>query len=749
MLDYEDLESVKSALRDSQGAEEDQRNAARQAKLFLTKRDGQWDPYAWNKMDGRYRGTFDMCTPVVDQISGEIDQADFNLTISPSGGESSEDTARVYNGLVRNIRNISNSEDVFNSVSRSNVIGGFDAFEIVQDYIDADSFDQDLFIRKIPSAVDSVWFDLAASERDKSDGNFAFKLVALTQEEYKTKYPDYTPSSVGQDLTNAYYNKADKVIVGQFYYKKPESIELVLMTNGSVYRDDEDFKKVKDELKQAGITEKDRRTRKGWRVYSRIFDNDNWLTAPQKTAFNNIPICPIYGNYDINENKTIYFGIIEKLYDHQRTLNYALSRDIEDGALSPKDFFWMTDKQVAGHEDQVQQMNTDNKPVRTYSHDEEAPGAPQRAGGVLVSQGLQTTIANMQQMFQTSSNVFTAQQGNANPNQSGIAGMQQIEAGQTGTIKWFKALQTAVCYAGKVLIDAIPRVYDSTRQVRILEEDGTARLVTLNDVVFDAQSQNQVELNDLSKGNYDVVCEFGPAFKTQQQETIETFLAVAQTDPSVIETGKDILLKNLNSPGMNQIAERVRGQMLNNGLIPQSQWTDEEQQQMQELQQQQANQPQEPSPEMVLAQAEMIKGQADQLNAQNNQMQLQIDAAKLQNEQARIQMEAIGKQEKLQSETAVNVAKVQQGDRKLELEEQNQMFQQFMANQELQMKQTQQALEGIANQQGAIVDNLNTQANTLKTLREATGVDAIVGGGNMEAYSKQAEIVTEEQERQE
>jgi len=84
MLDYKDLDAVKEQLRKAQGAEEDQRNAAREAKLFIVKRDGQWDPYVWNKMDGRFRGTFDMCTPVVDQIAGEIDEADFSLTVSPS-----------------------------------------------------------------------------------------------------------------------------------------------------------------------------------------------------------------------------------------------------------------------------------------------------------------------------------------------------------------------------------------------------------------------------------------------------------------------------------------------------------------------------------------------------------------------------------------------------------------------------------------------------------------------------------------
>ena len=77
---------VLQLIKEAQDAETDQRNAAREAKLFIYKRDGQWDPYAWDKLDGRFRGTFDMCGPIVDQISGEIDQSNFSLKVSPVAG---------------------------------------------------------------------------------------------------------------------------------------------------------------------------------------------------------------------------------------------------------------------------------------------------------------------------------------------------------------------------------------------------------------------------------------------------------------------------------------------------------------------------------------------------------------------------------------------------------------------------------------------------------------------------------------
>ena len=647
-IDFKKHSNVLLMISEAQDATTDARQAVRDAKLFLNKRDGQWDPYAWSRLEGRFRGTFDMCTPIVDHISGEIEESNFSLNVSPSGGDSSIGTAKTFDGLIRNIRNISNADTVFNDASRSNVIGGFDAVEIVQEFVDSDSFDQDLIIKRVPNAVDSVWFDIGSVKQDASDAQWCIKLIAIPAAEYKERFPDGSGMSVGDDRKNtAFFDVADFITVGQLYYKKKDNIELARMNDGSVYRMDEKFAAVRDELEMNGITIEKTRTRKAWRVHSRLLDGDDWLGEEEKTVFNDLPIIPIYGNFDIFENKHIYFGKLEKLFDQQRVLNYAMSRDIEDGALSPKVKYWGTAEQIEGYEDTIQSLNTNNDPMQLYNH-VEGQMPPQQQGGVQVSSGLQTTIANTQQMISASSNSFNAQQGNANPMQSGIAGGQQIEQGNTGSIKWFKSLEVMVCQVGKVLIKAIPRVYDSTRQVRILEEDGTSNMVMLNQAIFDQQTGQNVELNDLSKGDYDVVCDFGPAFNSQQKETTQAFLDMAAIDPTFLQQGKDIMLKNLSVPGMDQMAERARVELLNAGLIPESQWTDEEREEMQRIQEEQANQEPVEDPMMVAAKAEEGKAQAAQMEAQNKQQQVQVDAqvkmAGVQVDQERINLE----REKLQ-----------------------------------------------------------------------------------------------------
>jgi len=676
-IKFDDHADVLIMIQKSQDAETDQRQAAREAKLFITKRDGQWDEYATSKMDGRYRGTFDMCTPIVDQIAGEIDQSDFTLRVSPSGGDSSEDTAKTLDGLIRNIRNISNAENVFQSAGRSNVIGGFDAWEVVQDWVDGDSFDQDLFIRRIPSAIDSVWFDLGSVLQDRSDAKWGVKLQAIPTASFKEKYPKIIGQSISQDKQNeAYFNKAESVIIGQLYYKEPVTIEIVRMTNGAVYKVDDDFKAVQDELAQAQIfIEKDadgnekRRKRKSWRVHSRMLDGGQWLEDAKETVFDFIPIVPVYGNFDIVENKTVYYGKLENLYDQQRSLNYAMSRDIEDGALSPSPTVWMTDEMAEGND--YSQMNTDRAPVRIFNIDSSNTSLlPTFTGGPQPSMGLQTTISNMQQMIGSSANIFLAQQGNAAPTQSGIAGKNQIDQGNIGSIKWFKALEVAICHTGKIIINAIPRVYDATRQVRILAEDGAGSMVVLNQQIFDQETQKNITLNDLSIGEYDVVCDVGPAFNSQQKETAQAFLDMAAIDPETAALNKDLWLKNLNIPGMDMAAERARVQLFNNGMIPESQWTDEEKEKVKAQQEAAQNQPPQEDPMMVAARAEELKGQADMQEAQNKGMQIQSEnQIKMADLELRNKVIDLDTQKFLKGQDDkfnVDAAKIQQGQEKLE-----------------------------------------------------------------------------------
>jgi hypothetical protein len=183
-------------------------------------------------------------------------------------------------------------------------------------------------------------------------------------------------------------------------------------------------------------------------------------------------------------------------------------------------------------------------------------------------------------------------------------------------------------------------------------QDGSMEIKPVNQEVIDNQTGRVVKVNDLSSGTYDVVCKAGPSFRNQQEQTLRTMLDLAQIDPSVMELGGDLLLKNVVSPVADSLAERRRAQMLAQGIIPESQMTDEEKQQMQ--MKAQAAQGQQPAdPNMILAQAEMLKAQADMQRIQNDQMKIQLQAKQVELEQQRLMIDG----QKMAHEARISEAK--------------------------------------------------------------------------------------------
>lgn len=611
MPDYSKHSEVIKLLKMAQDAEADNRERVRECHLFLDKRDGQWEPEYWNAASDKPRYTFDMTNPIVDQIAGEIQQADFAIKVDPSSSDSSERIAETMDGLVRNIQNISNASQIYSQAARMMVSGGMDGWQVVQKYKNSDSFEQDIMIEPVHNFADRVWFDHAAEMQDMSDARHVFKLTGMAKDVFEEKY-DRVGVSLGENNTfTAYKDQKEVVLVGEVYYVEEKEREIVLMSNGRVFTVDEDFKKVEKEMKQAGVVEVKRRSRPEPYVCVRQFDANDWLNEKQKTVFKLLPIIPTFANFKIFENKVIYWGAVDKLIDPQRVMNYSISREIEEGALAPRTKFWMTAEQAAGHGEQLSTMNTNSDPVQFYNHVPDQP-QPYESGGAKINPGLRTISESMRQMMGQTAGMFAANMGDNPGLQSGVAIEKLQNKGDTGTIKYFAAQECAIERTAKVIIDAIPRVYDTQRMVRIVGEDGASEMITLYEQVQDQETGQLVILNDISQGSYDVTCSAGASFQNRQQETVSAITEIGQVDPTFVELGGDILAQNITAPGMKDIAGRKRQLLFNNGAIPLDQMTEEEQQQTMQAQQQ----PPQPDPMMVAAEAELIKAQNEQAETQ-------------------------------------------------------------------------------------------------------------------------------------
>ena len=684
-------------LQESQKSDHDGREKSREADHFINKRDGQWEPEVVQMYAGKPRYTIDLTSGIVNDAHGEMNTMDFDIKVKPAGGPATNQLANHYDGLLRNIENNSGTgaKYIYRAAGKQMLTGGVGGWGIKQGYRDPKSFDQDLIIYPISNFSDRVWFDQGAELQDASDAYFGWKLTSMSLKNYERDFPKGNRMSVGRDVwDNVYSYKNDNaVIVGEYFWKKPKRVTLVRMTDGAVYIDDEKFQKVKDELAEQRITVDRERETTAYTVYQRTFDGSDFLTDAEKTVFDYIPLVPIYGNFEVSEDKIIYYGLVEKQMDPQRILNYSESRKVAEGSLAPRAKKWMTPEQASGHKDTLETMNTNNDPIQLYNHISDQP-QPFETGGAQINPGLSETSRDMMGHMQSISGRLDPSGESTHGLQSGVALDVLVNKGDTGNVGYFTSMEIGIAHTCRICVGAVPKTYDAKREVQLDAQDGTTQTITINQPVYDEESGQVVNLNDLSKGSYSVVCSAGPAFSNKQEETVTAIETVARIDPSIMQLGGDVYLSNMSAPGMDKVAKRKRAMMVAQGLIPEDELTDDEKQTVEAAK----NQP--PGPQ----------------------------------EQAMLEMAAAEK-EKAEAMTQDIMSKMEERENKIMLEMNKLTLQNKKIEQEMQLKGNDQIIKA----QESIDNQIKTMADTLKIIREAIGAEAIVNPTTVKAFDKQSE----------
>jgi hypothetical protein len=110
-------------------------------------------------------------------------------------------------------------------------------------------------------------------------------------------------------------------------------------------------------------------------------------------------------------------------------------------------------------------------------------------------------------------------------------------------------------HTGKIILDLIPKIYDTQRVVRIIGADGAPDMVTLNQPVQTNEGIQKV-LNDVTVGEYDIVMDTGPAFQTKRQQAVEAMLPL-MAQQEVFQAAGDLFFRNMDFPGADTIADRL------------------------------------------------------------------------------------------------------------------------------------------------------------------------------------------------
>lgn len=608
---------------DAKRFDHDERLAARDDVAFSQVEGEQWDKrFRTNKQRPKFE--INRIQHAINQVVGEFVNNEVGTKVRPSSSEATEGIAETYTGLIRNIYACSNFSKTQVETLKEVCNGGFGAWRVRTDYMDADSFDQDACVEWIPDALASVWLDPFDKDPLKRNSRYGFIIEDIPRAQFMAQYPNATMASFErlpeyQRLRKSDWLSDNAVRVAEYFRKVPKKKRLLQMSDGKTYWFD-DVKDVLDEwAEDDGIVVTRERTVDHYDIEWCKINGNEVLEGPRVwPGTKYIPIIPVYGfHYWINGTFT-FRGMVRFAKDAQRIYNYLTSAKIEAAANSPKDPIFVTPEQVGEFEDQYKHFNLRNTPFLFYNPDDGHP-PPFRLGPPPVQQALIDQGMQAERDIQATIGRNDTALGNvpmtpgSGPSGAAIGKVQH--ASDVGQQELFGNLADAVEHTGQILVDLIPKIYDHEKQVRILKPDGTTEFVPVNEETTDVQSGKNVLTNDLNQGKYDVTVTLGPTFSTQRQETLQMLQELGAQNPQFMQATADLLVKALDHPLGDEIEHRIRQQMLKQGFVEPNEREREQQKEKQ------ANTPPNPVEQM---QFEALKLQLQQQAAQVDFLEAQI-----------------------------------------------------------------------------------------------------------------------------
>jgi hypothetical protein len=166
---------------------------------------------------------------------------------------------------------------------------------------------------------------------------------------------------------------------------------------------------------------------------------------------------------------------------------------------------------------------------------------------------------------------------------SGRAIMARQREGDVSTFNFADNRNRAIEHTGAILVDLIPKYYDTARIIRCLKEDGSTYSVPINQPVMPAQPEEgqqpapgmpqeqfrpvQAEIPgitkifDLKQGRYDVTVSAGPSFTSRREESADQMMEFIRVFPQSAPLIGDLLAKNLDWPGADEVAARLKAML--------------------------------------------------------------------------------------------------------------------------------------------------------------------------------------------
>lgn len=562
----------------------------------------QWDDAVYQARSGTFGGSPRPCLTInktaqhVLQVENDARQSQMGIKVNATGFGSTAKAADVIEGIIRHIEYQSNAQqNAYMCAIQGQVRQGMGWFHIVTDYVrGADTFDQDFYIKSVPDPR-SVYSDPNTQEPDHSDMQWAMIVEEMPKAEFERLYPAHkdvsgAPLSIAGN-TDYRGQEAGKDVVRVFrYYRRSERRD----TLWAVPVPQQDGSTVVQPMRQSVMPDEaveycrsmQARSRPITRPHVEFFlIAGDGIVSSGDTVFMHIPLVPVVGMPSVIDGKLDRSGLVRALLDPQRMYNYSASASVESVALQTKSPWLVDERAIEGYESQWANANVSNAAYLPYRSTDPDDGTtpiapPQRLDPATGSTGhiglMQASDAQMQMV----TGQYQAEMGAPGNEKSGRAINERQRQSDTANYHYTDNQGMALRLAGRILIDAIPYVYDTQRAVQVMGADGTQTSAVVDPqaaqaaqvvlppgqqvqpgMTFEQQAaiEGAIIAINPTVGRYDVEADVGPSFATRRQDAFDFLSRILPSlPPDTINRIIDLVFKAADFPLADEIWDRLK-----------------------------------------------------------------------------------------------------------------------------------------------------------------------------------------------
>jgi len=525
------------------------------------------------------------------QVLNDMKQNKPGVRIRPVNDEASFEGAQIFQEVVYHIEYISNAEQVYDSASTFQIQAGWGYWRVCVDYENpSKGFDQEIYIKRVKDPR-SVYLDPDINEVDGSDAKWGFIFEDVAKDTFNEEYPEFK-DAVGfapmGNTTSDLWLTQNHIRVAEYYERECEKDKYVAFTDPesgeqieSLFSELEKDKKelFKEIKKREGNLPRELKT---YRERDVITDNIQWYKLAGDKVIDRkdwlgryIPIVRVIGTETVIDGELDRKGHTRALINAQQMYNYNSSADVEFGALQTKAPWVAATEAISNFVEFYKTANSKNHaylPYNAMDEDGNPLPPPQRPQPPQPSPAYMEGKKSAQNEMMMATGQYQSQLGENENAKSGVAINARQRQGDRATYHFIDGQAIAIRFTGKILIDLIPKVYDTQRIKRIETSDGRILEVSIQP---DAQfaMQNVTDPNNIEKdkdraiekiifnpgfGQYDVVADTGPSFATRRQEAFNALTQIAAQNKEFMGIAGDLLWKVADFPEAQLLADRWR-----------------------------------------------------------------------------------------------------------------------------------------------------------------------------------------------